>query len=234
MRIAICDDCTSDCNLIHETIITHPIIQNCTIDIFHSSSSLADAMSHDVKYDIAFLDVDMPELSGIELGKLIKTYSSKTFIVFVTSYPQYAIDAFSCEASDYLLKPLKHEKAMSVLNRLITKYQENNKYYTIKIKTESIRIPIKEIYYIECCNKHIIYHTKNQRYETLGKLADTYKALKNYGFHQIHQGYIVNMDKISRFEQHSVILDDGRSVMISVRKRAESLLAYGQYLEVHT
>lgn len=234
MRIAICDDITSDCNIIHDTIITHPIIQNSKIDIFHSSSSLADAVNQDAKYDIAFLDVDMPELSGIELGKLIKNQSPKTFIVFVTSYPQYAIDAFSCEASDYLLKPLNHDKAMFSLNRLITKYQENNKYYVIKIKTEAIRIPIKDIYYIECCNKHIIYHTKNQRYETLGKLSTTYNALRDYGFYQIHQGYIVNMDKIARFEQNSVILDDGRSVMVSVRKRAEVLLAYGQYLEVHT
>ena len=72
---------------------------------------------------------------------------------------------------------------------------------------------------------------KDKKYETVGKISDVMKELLDYGFCQVHQGYIVNMDKIKDFNKFELILDDGRSVTMSVRKRTEVLLEYAKFVE---
>lgn len=233
MRIAICDDCISDGKQIYEIIVSHPELSTCQIDVYDSSIKLLDSFKLNNFYDIVFLDVDMPNINGIELGKSIRSKSSKTFIVFVTSYSQYAIEAYECEAFNYLLKPLELNKAISVINKLIVKYREQNKFHTIKVKSDLIRIAIQDIFFVECCRKHIFYHMENSFYDTIENLSDVYNALKDYGFQQIHQGYIVNMEKIQRFDKNSVILSNGDTVPVSVRKRKEVLDTYRKYVEVH-
>lgn len=233
MKIAICDDSKSDIIVIKNILLSHPLVQSSEIETYTSSQNLLNSIHKDVHYDIAFLDVDIPNINGLDLGKIIKNKYPTTEIVFITNYPQYAIDAYDCEAFHYLLKPVDTKKAMQVIQRLIKKQQEQNKYYKIKIRTEYIRIPIKDIYFIECCKKHIIYHLKDKSYETAcGKFSDVCNDLKEYGFYQVHQGYIVNMDKIHHFDKYSVILDDNRDIMMSVRKRTEVLSAYAKYIEV--
>lgn len=232
MKIAICDDSAREVNDLHD-IITANTDKQTQVDTFVSSTAMLSAIQNGARYDAAFLDIDMPEISGMELGRLIKLHVPKTMVVFVTRYPQYAVDAFDCEAFHYLLKPVDPIKAAQVLDRLMRRYLENNRFHIIKIRRETVRVPIRDIYYIECCQKHVIYHTENTDYETVGKLKTVYGELRRYGFLQIHQGYLVNMDKISHFDGFDIILSDGRRVPMSVRKRAEVLSAYAGYIEVH-
>jgi DNA-binding LytR/AlgR family response regulator len=99
------------------------------------------------------------------------------------------------------------------------------------VKNQTYKIPINDIYYIECCRKHVIYHLKNKTIETVDKLSSAYNALSDFGFYQIHQGYIINFDKVYEFKDYSVVLEDKRTVMMSVRKKREVLLAYAKYTE---
>lgn len=232
MKIVICDDNSKDVDILRKLLSNNDYIKNNgKIYSFTQSKELYARIKTD--FDIVFLDIDMPEINGIELGNHIHKYCPDTYIVFVTSYPQYAIDAFDCEAFHYLLKPINKQKADNVINALIQKHTEKNKYHIVKIKTESLRIPIKDIYYIEYCRRHVIYHLKDREYETVGKFSDVYDELKDFGFFQIHQGYIVNMDKIVEFDKYSVILEDCKTVMMSTRKRTEVIMAYTKYIEVH-
>ena len=94
-----------------------------------------------------------------------------------------------------------------------------------------VKLKISEIYFVECCRKHIIYHTQNDSFDTIGTLSETYDLLKEYGFFQVHQGYLVNFEKIKCFSKNDIILDNDRAVMMSVRKKKETLIAYSRYLE---
>ena len=232
MKIAICDDNKVDRDKICD-MLSNNFEQRFANNIYllDSSSSLLRDIENTF-YDIVFLDVDMPEMSGIEVGNLICEKHPETFIVFVTNYPQYAIDAYDCHAFHYLLKPLEIKRMQKVINNLLQKLKERHKYINIKIKTETIRIPIKEIYYVEYCRRHVIYHLKDKKYETVGKFGDVYEELKDFGFYQIHQGYIVNMEKVVEFDKFTVLLEDGKSVMMSTRKRTEVIMAYAKYIEV--
>ena len=233
MRIAICDDSKTDIERLHNILLCElKLCSQSDICVFDSGAELLKVIEDDF-FDIVFLDVDMPEMNGIETGTVIFNKHPDTFIVFVTNYPQYAIDAYDCHAFHYLLKPVEVSKAKKVVNGLLQMLRERHKYINIKIKTETIRIPIKEIYYVEYCRRHVIYHLKDKKYETVGRFGDVYEELKDYGFYQIHQGYIVNMDKIIDFDKFTVLLEDGKSVMMSTRKRTEVIMAYAKYIEVH-
>lgn len=232
MYFAICDDSKTDIEAIYNTIVENVGKMEYKVDAFASGLEMSRVIEKGCFYDVAFLDIDMPGMNGIELGKLVKRKNPQTEIVFVTSYPQYALEGYDCHAFHYLLKPLCVEKATGVLRRLILRYNECNQFHIIKIKTEPIRLRSKDIYYVERCQKHVIYHLKNKEYTTGGSLAEAYTSLRKCGFLQVHQGYIVNMDKISHFDKYSAILTDGKAVPVSVRKRSEVLTAYAQYIEV--
>lgn len=232
MKIAICDDTLADAKHLYGICSETNILNESETEIFTSAEKLLELYkANPTCFDLLFLDVDMPQINGIELGKKIKAISPQTIIIFTTNYPQFAIDAFDCEAFHYILKPCHKEKVYSVLSKAIDKYKLTHKYHMVKVKNQIRRIAINDIYYIECCRKHIIYHLKNEVVETVDKLSSVYNALSDFGFYQIHQGYIVNFDKVYEFKDSFVVLDDGRTVIISVRKKKEVLLAYAKFTE---
>ena len=231
MKIALCDDSAQALDHLHKMITaSNPHVQ---CDTFVSGTALLEVFLSTAQYDAIFLDIDMPETNGLELGRLIKQHAPKTMLVFVTCYPQYAVEAFDCEAFHYLLKPVAQDKVSQVLDRLMRCYLEQNRYHTVKIRHETLRILICDIFYIECCQKHVLYYTGNSVYDTVSMLKTVYEDLKPYGFFQVHQGYLVNMDKISHFDGFDIVLSDSRRVPMSVRKRTEVLTAYARYIEEH-
>ena len=233
MKIAVCDDSATSAKIIYDTIVSHDCVCEQHTAIYFSAEELIESIKQKTTYDVVFLDIEMPKMNGIELGKILKEIDPNTYIVFVTSYPQYAIEAYDCEAYHYLLKPLDREKTFNIIDKILQKNKEKHKYHTVKIKGEFIYIPIKDIYYIECCQKHVIYHLKEKDLDTVGNISTANESLIDYGFLQVHQGYIVNMDKISYINKLSIVLIDGRTVPISVRKRTHVLDKYAKYMEEH-
>ncbi len=234
MKIAICDDIKLHADKVEALLRKHEKYKDSNIKSYTDSKAFLNEVNGGESYDIAFLDVDMPCINGLELGKQLRDKIEKILIVFVSAYPQYAIRAFDCEAFSYLMKPIENEpEAKAVLDRLYEKYIKFTRYHTVRINTEYRRISIPDIKYVECCNRHVIYHLENDSCETTESLSEVYAVLKEYGFYQAHQGYIVNFDKISRFSKNSVILDDGREIPLSLRRKTEMMIAYSKYAEVH-
>lgn len=231
MRIVVCDDIPEDGRKVSELLRQHDRFKDSDISLYTAAK---DLLEDSTPCDIAFLDVDMPYMNGLELGKELRRRLENILIVFVSAYSKYAIRAFDCEAFSYLMKPLEQEgEAKEVLDRLYEKYVKYTKYHTVKINTEYKRISIPNIRYVECCNKHVIYHMEDGIWETTERLSEVYEVLKDYGFYQIHQGYIVNFDKIGEFVKYTVVLDDGKVLPLSARRKTDIMLAYSKYAEVH-
>ena len=232
MRIAICDDTTADADEI-ETFCTNSSFNNgFEITRFTSGLKLLELVQKKKKrYDVIFLDVNMPKKSGIEIGVSIRRLDPDVFLVFVTHHPQYAIAAFECQAFHYLIKPLTQGRVDDVLDKIMAKGSLKNHYHVITVRGKKIRINLSDLFFVECCRKHVIYHMRDRDYDTVGNLSDAYDALKDWGILQIHQGYLVNMEKIIDFKGNDLILEDNRTVPISIRKRKEVFQAYAKYIE---
>ena len=230
IKIAICDDSDTDANQLKSVCASCALPDTLEFYVYPSGQNLLAELTlrH---FDIIFLDIDMPESNGIEIGKAIRQEKEHAIIIFCTSYPQYAIEAYDCEAFHYVVKPCTRDKIQNILVRAINKLRLTRKYHSVKVQNKILKLSISEIYYVEYCQKHIIYHLADRTIETTGRFSDINNELKKYGFYQIHQGYIVNFEKVRDFKGYTAVLEDGRDVLISVRKKSEVLLAYAKYVE---
>ena len=118
MKIAVCDDSLMDAEALIDTCKRCKIPKNTDFSIMTESVSFIKKHAEE-QYDMVLLDVEMPGIDGIMLGREIKTMYPQTVIIFVTSFPQYAIESYDCEAFYYLLKPCSEEKLNSVLHKAI-------------------------------------------------------------------------------------------------------------------
>jgi DNA-binding LytR/AlgR family response regulator len=118
MKIAICDDCLTQLNELKDIISDINIVSSFDLESFTSPSFLLERCSL-IGFDIVFLDVDMPEMNGIVLGKALHRISPRTILIFVTSYPEYAVEGYQCEALRYILKPYTKDEIFSALKRAI-------------------------------------------------------------------------------------------------------------------
>jgi len=168
--------------------------------------------------DLTFVDINMPELSGLEFATLVNLC---TTVIFTTAYDHFAVQAFEKEALDYLLKPITKERFL----KCVTKYKKQshpdvhhprNKYFYIKgdVKGKMIRITTTDITYIEGALNYIIIHTGDGKHEitylTMGELQANLPG----NFSRIHRSYIVNTDKITTIGGNNIILEDRTSLNI--------------------
>lgn len=234
MKIAICDDYKEDLDLLQRSISMHPMSKNFTIEVYTSPEVLLSKILKGKLFDLIFLDIDMPEINGIELGKKIRQCLPKSFIVFATNYPQYALDAYDCEAYHYLVKPIVTEKLLVILDKITKKLKAGNQEYIIHGRFENVRVKVSDILYVEYFRKHVCFHLdtpKKEQYEVIGNLSDVYEKLRMFGFFRCHQAFIVNLGKISRFSGYNAVLTNGDVIPISVRNKKDLIVAYTDYYE---
>lgn len=231
MRIAICDDNRRECTHIQSLCEACEFDADVTYGIFTSGTELIAEARQGTVFDIVFLDVDMPVINGIETGKELRQISPSCVIIFVTAHPEYAIDAFECQAFHYLLKPCSEEKLREVLTHAFSRLDLLHKYHVIKLKDRILSVPIRDICYIEYVNKRIIYHTVTEDIAERNTLQSVYESVRAHGFYQVHQGFIVNMDKIKVIERDEIILQDDRRVPMSRRNKTELSIKYMKHVE---
>ena len=231
MKIAICEDNLKELEEIKIMLEKTKLFDGAEYYLYPTGDELCRATENGERFDFVFLDVDMPGKNGIETGKEICKKSEKSIIIFITAYPQYAIDAYDCNAFHYVLKTDSYERVFGILKKAFNKYKILNRFYTIETKVGPVKLGVEELYYIECCRKHLIFYTSKGKYESRMPLKKALDDLSGLDFFRIHQGFIVNLQKIVGFLGNDALLDNGEKVMVSVRKRKDALKAYSEYIE---
>lgn len=171
-----------------------------------------DALKYlnDNKVEVVFLDINMPNLDGMSLGKIISKMDDNIKIIFTTAYKQYAVDAFEIKAFDYILKPFADKRVNEVLENLIKECKETvveisdsskeiNKI-TALLDDKIFVISVDDIYYIETANKENLIYTKDKIYVSKLKMSKLEELLPKDKFYRTHRSYIVNLDRIIEVE----------------------------------
>jgi len=163
---------------------------------------------------ITFLDVDMPGLSGMEFAAIASAY---TTIIFTTSYPEYALEAFEKDAADYLLKPIRYERFLRAIAKLqryldVPPVSAGKFYITSEIKGKMIRIVLEDIYYLESADNYVIIHFASTRQMAYLTMEEVLARLPKPLFVRVHRRFTVNTDKIKTVELNQLTLDNKVSV----------------------
>jgi DNA-binding LytR/AlgR family response regulator len=215
-EIAICDD-KENHNLKLYKQITKILTDNnigYTISIFNSGLSLTEEINSGAYYDLAFLDVLMEDINGIEAAKKIRKRDKNIGIVFLTSCPDYVFQGYDVKATNYILKPATTEKLSNILLECFYD-MVLPKYIDIKDKNGNHKVLINDIYFAESNNKKIIIHTKKDNFELYKKLDELETALPRQVFVRCHKSYLVNLLHILNIKGHSMLLKTKKQIPIS-------------------
>jgi len=171
--------------------------------------------------DLVFLDVQMPELTGIQFLKII---NGKCDVILTTAYPQYALEGYELNVIDYLLKPIAFDRFYKSVQKVIAQKnnvahrsaQTENQYPINKtgdfifVKTEHKiqRIDYDDIFYIEGLKDYISIFTSNERVITLQNMKRMEETLPEERFIRVHKSYIVALEKIESIERGRIFLKD--------------------------
>jgi two-component system, LytTR family, response regulator len=163
--------------------------------------------------DMVFLDVDMPELSGMEVADIISSYTS---VIFTTAHPNYAAQAFEKNGSDFIVKPVSFErftKSVTKVQKLINSkpsHEQNqaDEHFFINpgIKGRMIQLTYADILYIEGLKNYVVIYTTDNKYITYLSMKEIENAIPLSRFVRIHKSFIVNIDQIKSIDGNDVIL----------------------------
>lgn len=158
--------------------------------------------------DIVFLDINMPELDGMSLGKIIHRLNKNIKLIFITAYKDFAIDAFEIKAFDYILKPYSEERIIKVLDNLVEDLNKNEnsikdfniKKITVNLDSKMVVLSTDDILYIEADEKETHIFTESNMYTSKLKISQLETILPENTFFRGHRSFIVNIDKIVEVE----------------------------------
>jgi len=209
-------------------VITHYLQRFPNFEVVKSFTSSVEAFNYlkeGHQIDIAFTDIAMPEISGIELVKLT---GSNVMFVMTTSYSEYAVQSFDLEVIDYLLKPISFERFARAINRLENLKDQCGKKdltpsFFIKEGDEFIKILIKDIDYIEGLKDYAKIVTGNNYGLVLKTLKSIEAILSPYQFMRIHKSYIVPLSKISQYNGKCVFINNAE-IPVGTSYREELML----------
>lgn len=212
-KIAICDDDIKFLEYFSKIIRKYTHNQSPDIDTFKNASEL---LKSDTNYDLIFLDIDMPEINGIQAAKYYE--ENDTAIVFVTNKEAMVFETYNAtESFGFIRKSKLKEDFINVIKRF-EKHNQRTHFLTLKNNTGFIKIKISDIYYIEKLINCVIIHTKNESFKERNTLSSLEQMLKDLGFVRCHIGYIVNLDHISLISDKDLLLSNGMNVPVSRNK----------------
>ncbi len=173
--------------------------------------------------ELLFLDIDMPQISGVALAKLVKDMAK---VIFTTAHPDYALAAFEVDAVDYLLKPVSYErflrsvtKAKSIINKNPDRTEAKEEFFYVKsnIKGRMIRIKLEDIIYIEAKGNYVEINDSRNKRPVYLPLKDLEKQLPADKFIRVHKSFIINLKHVIALENGQIVMEDDSKITIGPR-----------------
>lgn len=232
MRVLICDDEIFAIESVKKIVSEYFSERDISAEIVAETDS-AKVLDDKSFFDMAFLDVEMPKHSGLELAKHLLEINSNTIIFIITSHQGYLDSAMDLRVFRFLPKPLDRERIFSGLDSAIRFYNENTRVLLTDGSTAQ-RIYMRDILYITIHKRKTLVITKNDEIFSDRSLAQWKEILPDNCFAQPHYSYLVSLQNIERLEKDNIVLkknnDETVNIKISQRKYKEFKNKFFEYI----
>ncbi|WP_417941092.1 LytR/AlgR family response regulator transcription factor [Flavobacterium sp. RS13.1] len=197
------------------------IEQTPFLELTASCDNAVEAMTliKEKQPDLVFLDINMPNLTGMELARLLQEQPTQVpKIVFTTAYNHYAIEGYKVNAVDYLLKPFSYEEFLRAANKVLqittetsTQFQSvtaDDEFIFLKVEYQWVRISLKDILYIESLKDYVKVHLDDSQKAIMSliSLKALEEKLPSAKFMRVHRSFIVALDKINAITKNSILI----------------------------
>jgi len=213
------------------------------VDLRKTFNNALDAMVYIKKHkpDLVFLDINMPDINGLEIAGQIK---EQTMVIFTTAYKEYAVDAFDVNALDYLVKPFDRERfyhavckadqlkiAKEIREKDPQQNQEWDQSIVIKAEYKNIQLKLSDILYIEALDNYVKIHTPEHTYVTLQNLKSISEVLDKRLFMRVHRSFIISLPKVDQYNSSKIQINGneipiGRTFLPEFRKSIKDKSVY--------
>jgi len=165
--------------------------------------------------DLIFLDINMPDLTGIQF---LKSLESQPLVIFTTAYSKYALESYEYDAVDYLLKPIEFDRFLKAVNKAFKQYQiktsslmtfaKDSDFILIKSGTEYYKMKLSDILYVRGTGNYVTFVTKKKEILSLLAMKDVSETLSSKMFFRIHKSYIINFSHVDLIESDQVKINN--------------------------
>jgi len=217
---------TLKCLIVDDEPPAHKVLENY-IGKLHSLTLAGNCYNaiealnflHENTVDILFLDINMPELSGLEM---LKTLSNPPIVILTTAYSEYALQSYEFGVTDYLMKPIRFDRFLKAINRVLELKADTTtavpvpektivpKETSFFIKVDGVqrKVRFEDILYVESKGNFVRLHLTDARLMTADTLTNMDKKLSPHGFLRVHKSFIVNLEKLTGLEGNRLLIDD--------------------------
>lgn len=170
------------------------------IEVVGEASNAQEALQliKAIPYDVIFLDIDMPGLSGMHLAEALTTLDRQPAIIFVTAHSEHAVKAFEVAATDYLVKPVEVERLRTAIDRLMPTEEAPVRVERIPVEKagRKLLLQVGEIFYVMAKDDYSYIYTNEERYLSTISLAQLESKLEAQGFFRVHRRFVVNLSQV--------------------------------------
>ncbi len=217
-RIAVIDDeafFLEKCRRITKSFFNERKIQS-EVKTYKYASLVLEDIKDNLYFDIYLIDIEMPDMNGMELAHQIRQLYDSPYIIFVTSYLEYSIKGYEYNAWRYIVKDEMHKKLPLAYDSLINQIkQKKEKFYIIEHPKKILKLLYEDIYYIYKDGKNAVFVTRNCSWNDRITLERVMQALDDSMFVRCERGHIVNIRHVMSVEDDELLMRNGEKIRIS-------------------
>ena len=228
MRIAICDDERKFIKDFQEIMDRSYQSLDMRTDEYTSGVELLKSFQTS-RYDIVFLDIEMPGMDGISLARKLRAMSEEVYIIFLTGHIEYALKGYEVNALRFLTKPVTEDNVREIIEYVLKK-QTSGKFLWISNWEGEQRVKYSDIIYLEAQNQNIVIVTAEKSYEIRANFNDYEKKLAPDGFYRVHRSYIVALSKVMMVSGKEITVAGGFKIPIARAREAGFKSAFMSYI----
>ncbi len=231
MRIAICDDEKFFRDTLKSTLDKYA--RERAFDFVYTEFSSGELLlASNTDFDLIFMDYQMRTINGIDTVDKMRKRNDKTIVVFITSYPQVAMESIKVQPHRFLSKPIEHEKFYEALDSFIELY--NSDAYVLVYDEENDkmkRLAEWDILYAEADNIYCKVVTVDNCYLYKNTLSDFEEQLKSDFFYRSHRSYLINMNFVDNYSNSEIIFENGERALLTKIKHFDFQKTYMAFLK---
>ena len=206
LRCIIVDDESGAIEIISRYVDRTPEIE--LVQSFRDSIEALTFLTEN-EADIVFLDIDMPNLDGMQLSELIR--NKDIHVIFCTAYSEYAVESYEKEAIDYLLKPIAYERFLKAVKKVLNVRRgeaktDQARQIFLKSGSRIHQVNIGELLYMEKKGHYVVFHTPRGELLSRMNMNDLMNTFPSDNFIRVHRSFVVAIDKIDTIEKHFVVI----------------------------
>lgn len=230
IHIAICDDEEDFVQDLKKKLEQFSAETGEKIKVTVHCNGLDLIKEYDTTIDLVFLDIMMSLVNGLKVAEMIRNKDRKVSIIFLTSFPQYAVEGYKYQAFDYILKPIRYARLKEEMNNWLQSYRTKDVPYIIAANdTGKYKVLLKNLRYIETANHNVLFHMEQRNIIVYSRMKDIEKELENKGFFRCHTSYIVNLFFVQTVEGYDITLTTGECIPISQPRRKAFMKNLAEY-----